>query len=376
MMTATTARRALLGAALAGLAGCGPSFTAPSKVEGLRVLAVQAEPPEIAPASDGSAPSGAALTTLVAFEDAATSPARRALVLHVACTPSPGGTGATACTRFAELSDPAALLTAVDPDAACAAPGVGAAGAITFAGVERCGVRGCEPVAVQTGASTSLDLPTPAYRLPDGFRLDGLPAGAPERVLGVEVTEVALAIDPSADDPVPAAAADACDGIRRVAAWAAAAWGARPHVAAVKRIRVRGPEAPSAPNQNPTLDGITADGVAIAPPGGAPTIVAGRASVQLLPVVPDGCGGAWATCALRERYVRSDAAGLPIETRQEDWTFSWFSTAGTLKEVHTTAPDEAERLDTPTSGTMVLWTVVRDLRGGVAWTLGEVTAGP
>ena len=65
--------------ALLALAACTPEFDPASRVEKLRVLAVQADPPEIAPAplsGTPAAPDRAALTSLVVRADFAAAPGR------------------------------------------------------------------------------------------------------------------------------------------------------------------------------------------------------------------------------------------------------------------------------------------------------------
>jgi hypothetical protein len=366
-------------AALAPLVACTPDFDPASEVKGFRVLAVRAEPPEIAPADDGSASDTAALATLVAEAAWLSEPDRRATVLHVACTPVPGDATATACTSLSELQDPLALLEAVDLAAACADPGRGTAGAITFAGLESCGLAGCEAASVPldpTDASTATALPTPAYRLPADFTLSALPAGSADRVLGVEVVDLALALDASPDDLAPAAAvADACAALAAVAARFQAAWPLQDHVATLKRIQVRGPDALSTPDVNPVLAGVQLDGAALPLPGGTPAAVTAGEEADLLPILLAGRLGAdeLATdfAALRQTYTRADSSGAPIETKQEDWTWSWFATSGDLKDLHTHSVSDAE-VFTPKSGRALVWAVVRDLRGGVAWQAAEV----
>jgi hypothetical protein len=380
---------------LAAAAACSPDFPPASRVDGLRLLAVRAEPPELAAPGDPSAPSRAALDSLVAHPAFATDPARAAVVLHVACTPDPGAGAASPCVRFASLSDPTELLAGADPAAACTAPGVGKRGAITFSGLEACGVAGCGPVTVRrdpADPASLVTLPAPAYELPADFSFEPFPAGAPERVLGLEVVDLALAIDATPAELAPAApAADACATVAAVVARLEALWPARTHVVSVKRIQVRGPAAPSPRNRNPGDPdpeqsggaveepapplpsrphfGISLGGKTLPPPGDAPAQVAAGAMEGLLPVLPGDYQ------ALRQTYVRSDAEGLPIETRQEDWAFSWFATDGDVDRLHTKEPTDPDAYTAPGAGKVaVVWTVVRDLRGGIGWAAGRIQA--
>jgi hypothetical protein len=362
-----------LAAALA--AGCAPDFTEPSQVTGLRVLAVLAEPPELAPPGDGSAAARATLATLVAHPAFATDGARRATVLHLGCTPSPDPSVPSLCTAISELASPEALLGLADLDQACAAPGLGTPGAITFAGLESCGRDGCEPVEVRLDPSdpaSTVALPTPGYELPTALDLSALPAGDPTRVLGLEAVDLALALDAAPADLAPAApVGDACQALGAVAVRLGELWESRPHVAALKRIRVRGPDAVNPPNQNPAVTGIALGGVALPAPGAAdPADVGGGARVDLLPLHPGDPD------QLRETYVEVDAEGVPVREKKEEWTWAWFTSAGSLADPYTRAADQAAELTAPGSGRALVWLVLRDLRGGLAFTSGVVEAIP
>jgi hypothetical protein len=363
----------LLVPALLALAACGPDFDPASEVQGLRVLAVRAEPPELAPPGDASAPSRAALDTLVAHPAFPSQPGRAATVLHVTCTPKPGDPAASSCTDLSELADPAALLGKADPASVCSTtPGRGVAGGITFSGLEACGLTGCSAVTVrrEPGVEGSeVALPAPAYELPGDFSFKDVPAGAPERILGLEVVDLALALDatPAELAPTTAVAGD-CEALVAFMERFAAEWEARPHVATVKRIRVRGPNARSAPNANPVLSGIALGGVALPAPDAAPAPVTPGTEADLLPILPGNPE------TLRETYFRLDAAGEIIEPKQEDWTFSWFSTTGELDRLHTNDATEGDRYTAPATGDAVIWSVVRDLRGGVAWQAAVIRA--
>jgi hypothetical protein len=118
-----------------------------------------------------------------------------------------------------------------------------------------------------------------------------------------------------------------------VAARLAELWAAREHVLVTKRVQIRGPEAPDAPNQNPVLDGIAADGSPIAEDA-PPQIATGKR--LLTPVLPADAD------AVRVTYTKLDAAGQPLESAREDWVYSWFSTAGDLEDLHTRDPEAEE----------------------------------
>jgi hypothetical protein len=364
----------LLASVLLAAAGCSPDFDPASHVEKLRVLAVRAEPPEIAPAADGTAPDRTALGALVAHPDFVADPARRAVVLHLACTPMPGNPTPLPCAVLDALAAPDALLAAADLAGACTAPGRGTMGALTFAGLEACGLEGCVPLSVRTDPGdpdSAVELPAPAYLLPAGFDLAALPPGTPERVLGTEVTALALALDASPDDLAPAASVpDACSALAEVASRFGALWTARDHVSVLKRIRVRGPDALNTPNVNPEISGVSLDGATLPAPGGVPAQIASGIEADLLPLLPGDPD------VLRETYVKCDAAGTPIETAVEEWTFSWFATAGELDDLHTRDAAEPDPFTPPASGRILVHAVVRDLRGGIGWASGVAEVAP
>ncbi len=366
-------------AALLALAGCKvPDFTGPEQVKELRVLAVRAEPPEIGAPADAGAdedwPAGAAaVQSLVGHPGFAATADAGAVVLHLGCTPAPGEVAGTVCTRMSELTRPSDLLQLVNAADACTAPGRGTVEAITFSGLEACGRDGCGALSVArdpTDPASAVPLPTPAYSLPDGYALSSLPAGHPQRVLGVDVVDVALALEATPGEVAPAAAvADPCAALGAVLQRMQDLWQERPSVAALKWIHVRGPDMPadSPPNHNPSLAGMTLDGTPVPAPGGTPLAVTAGRRQELLPPLPGAFGD------LRESWKRFDSDGNYVDTRTEEWGYSWFTTAGSLEFSHTTAWDETNWLK-PASNRAVLWLVVRDLRGGEAWTAGEVEA--
>lgn len=362
-------RASMLSLAVLALAACTPEFDPASRVEKLRVLAVQAEPPEIAPAlvsGTPAAPDRAALTSLVVRADLATAPGRETTVLYLACVPTPGDPAPSPCVLLDGLRDPGGVLAGVAPES-CGAGAPGGTAPITFAGVEVCrppaapSWRTCGPATTSGG----LALPSPQLTLPAGYGFDAPRPGAPERILGVQAVVLAFALDANPDELT--AGTGACTA-EVLASRLAALWAEREHAVAVKRVWIRGPEAMDAPNVNPAIDGIAAGGVPLpaAPPPSLP-----RASVALTPVQPAGAD------ALHQPYTELDSAGAPIRSASEQWVYSWFATTGRLKELHT--PDggvEQWDLAADAGGPAVVAAVVRDLRGGVAWSWAEVTIAP
>ncbi len=358
----------LVAAAALALAACTPEFDPASRIDGLRVLAVRADPPEIAPApSSGTpvAPDRASLTSFVVRGDFAANPTSETTVFYLACVPVPGDPTPSPCAALAGLRDPTVVLAEAAQASCGAGGGGGTPPPIAFAGIEVCGAGGCGPAAI--AAAT---LPTPEVAIPSGYGFDALPPGAAERIIGVEAAVLAFALDATPDE-LAAGMDEACP-LGSIASRVSQLWATREHVLATKRVQIRGPEAPDAPNRNPALDGIAAGGtpLAVGPPSELP-----GGTVQLTPVLPGDAD------ALRETYTKLDAAGAAIETVREDWVYSWFSTAGELGELNTreTASDPwiVSAADTAADGGRALVAaVLRDRRGGTAWSLREVVVLP
>ncbi len=387
--------RPIAAAALLALAACGPKFTGPEEVQGLRVLAVQAEPPEIgAPGDDvlseGGWPPAAvtAIHALVAHPDFAHVPDVRAVVLHLACTPTPGAITGTVCAQMSALTDPSTLLQHLAPASACPTAGakhLGVEGAITLSGLEACDRTGCHPLSVASGpgGATPVDFGPSDYELPTrsdppGSFLAGLAAGEKQRLLGTDVAVLSLAVEATPDELAPASPVtpDCPTLLPEVVRWLGEQWSLRPHVASLKWIHVRGPEMPAASpaNQNPAITGISLGGTDLAPVGGAPTpVAAGKAQPALPHLSLD------AAPPPHETYQRYDTDAKLVDTRQEEWAYSWFTTSGDLKHSRTQAWDEENEFTPRRNGDgsprdAMLWVVVRDLRGGEAWTAAQVQA--
>ena len=153
-------------------------------------------------------------------------------------------------------------------------------------------------------------------------------------------------------------------------------------------------------NENPavvalSVDGVAAGEAAISAPAGAalklevswpvcPTQDAcgdglcgpdeTRAGCEADCAAPAGCGGS-------ERYVYYDTADQRLVVRRESMRVSWFATGGVFG-VDTTGRDEAD-LSSTSSNTLTLpaapgqvrgWVVLRDSRGGSAWSRFAIDA--
>ncbi len=356
-------RAILCALAALALAACTPDFAPASQVEKLRVLAIRADPPEIAPApavGTPVAPDRAALTSFVLRADAPADPPRKTTVLYLACIPVPGDPTPSPCVLLAALRDPAGVLAGV-ARSSCGGTGSGGPARIAFAGAEVCQARTCGPATTSGGAT----LPSPQVVLPAGYGFEALAPGALDRILGVQAVVLAFALDATPDE----LAAGAGDCPAQVAASRLATlWAEREHVLATKRVWIRGPEAPDPPNQNPAIDGIAAGGIALA---AAPPSSALPGTVYLTPVLSAGAD------ALHEPYTELDAAGVPLRSTREEWVYSWFSTAGEMKDLHTRDGGVEQWNVGSTGGSpAVVTAVVRDQRGGVAWMARDLMIGP
>jgi hypothetical protein len=358
------------------LAACGPEFDPPSQVNKLRLLALKAEPPEIAGgAGAGALPDRTTLSTLVADPAQVADPAREATVLHLSCTPDPRDAEGLDCTAIGTLRDPAALAALLAAGSG-AAPGVGVVGGVSLAGVESCDGRGaCVPAAVN-----GVPLPAPSYAVPADLDLASLPPGHPARAAGVQVTILSVLVAASPDELFGGDPAG-------VGGRLAALLEERENVVAVKRIVVRGPDAVDPPNVNPTVPGILAAGAPLpADPAAAPTF-APKAEVRLLPrppAIPLDEHGEPDDEAVYQVHTRLDRNGRPSGTMTEEWLYSWFATAGSLSHDRTraddpctwTAPDGSKDEPLPEGGRALVFLVVRDARGGIDWAVRELGVDP
>jgi len=353
-------RTPLLAAAALALSACTPDFAPASMMDKLRLLAIQAEPPEIEPADVGTAaPDRATLTSLVLRADLDAESARTTTVVHLACVPVPGSPAPLPCVMLATLRDPAAAIAAGAQQACSAGAGADSGApwpAIELAGLEVCVGATCGPAVVG-----GMPLPPAQVAVPSGF---AFPLQGPERILGVQAVVLAFALEATPDELVAGVGTSCPAG--DVAANLARLWPAREHVLSTKRVQIRGPDAPDEPNRNPKLDGIRAGSTDLLDPGIVTTLVSGEISLTAVPVGEP------------ELYTKLDAAGVPIESAREEWVYSWFSTAGELDALHTRGGEaDAWTVAAGAPGTRaVVVAVVRDLRGGTAWAVRDVTIAP
>ncbi|HEY0838915.1 MAG TPA: hypothetical protein VGD74_01890, partial [Vulgatibacter sp.] len=364
------------------LAGCGENFKPPSYVDGLRILAVRAEVPELAPSAgtDGSLPSRTELEVLIADPAQLDDPDREVTALFFACTPDPLDPTGSGCSALANLRIDAKVARAAAAAMCAGGSGGGAASPMRFAGVASC-VHGqpCSAVSLEV-EGVPLQLPAPAYEIPDDTDLEILPSDHPARVRGIQamISTVAVAASP-AELLNGADASDPCAFATALGARLGDLLETRESVTAVKRVQIRGPDARDEPNVNPIVTGISARGEALpedpGDPVGPEALIAAGAAAALLPLLPDD------GVDRIQRYTRLDATGAPVEVVDESWTWSWYASAGTIERLRTRATTEPAAFTAPTgkkddplpaSKRIFVWTVVRDGRGGVDWVTREL----
>jgi len=372
----TDLRASLAIAAAVVAAGCGMNFKPASYVDSLRILAVRADAPEVQePGHLG--PSSTRLTALVADPAALDDPSREVTVFYLSCTPDPLDPNGSGCSALANLKVDGSIAR-MAAASLCGAPSGdgGMSSPMRFAGIEACAHgRECQPITVDAGG-TPMELPAPTYEIPEETDLDVLPAGHPARTRGIQAMIVAVAVSASPSELVAGVdATDPCAFAAAVGERLGTMLDTRENVTAVKRVQIRGPDAPDAPNVNPAIEGVSSDGAPIPEEIGDPVptsarIVAG-AVADLRPVATE----------VHQRYTRLDASGAKVEEVEELWTYSWFTSAGTLKHLRTRGTEEAAEFTAPTdkkddpipvSKRIFVWAVVRDGRGGVDWVTREL----
>lgn len=370
------------------LFACGESFDPPSLVGGLRVLAIQADPPEIA-ASEEGLPSQSRIRTLLADPAQLDDPARKALVAYVSCTPDPSSSEPNLCTAIPTLRDPSALgghLGKGMCDAGGGGGGPSPGPTIAFLGAETCDqAQGCHPLVVRVG-EVDLPLPAPVVQLPSSIDLASLPQGHPSRKKGIQVVVLAMAIQASPEEIAEAAdPSDPCTLASSLMSRFFELYGEREHVTALKRVQVRGPDAIDEPNVNPSIAGILSSGAPLPLEPGDPWPDAATfrpgSSHRLHPRPPappvDEDGVQLPLETLYQSFTRLRADGTEVGVEREHWAYSWFATAGALDATMTHEPGkvvvwEAPRGDgVPTSRRAFFYVVVRDGRGGIDWVVRE-----
>ena len=354
-------RRVLALALTASAVGCGADLPPASLIEKLRVLAVRAEPPEVAPGQKSMLDVLAVEPPVQQLDGGPPSPLS---YVWLACTIPPGQAEQVPCGVSA-----ANLL-----------PGAGTGGPTTLPPF--CADQPGAPLCVIGTDPTGSIAPDRSVLGPVGtgqLLLTVVVADSPEGAVG-------CLMNTANHDGMPSNP-DHC-------------------VLALKRLQVSDPArtlsdgAPAPPpNQNPTLDDVAlVDDAAMT----TQTLLDGNATTQ---VAPDQNAKAVRLQATRsdgavEMEPTFDDAGKHTGSALEQLSVSWFTTAGSLDggrsaflpmdttkcptqkdcpleapraQVDTkwTAPTRADMMQRAPDGGVRFWTVIRDDRGGVGWRAGS-----
>ena len=311
-------------AAALSAAGCTDPWRTAPFVDGLRVLAIRAEPPDLAP---GQA------TVLDAVVVDPRDPSRLNTLVWLVCDPDPSSLDQPACAQTDTLQaiegggdgesalDPSNLPPGLRPLGMTAPPGV---------------------------------VPLPiVYTAPADVFAQVAPSD-PRRIRGVLAVVLLLAVAEPPSSSWPPTQADLTSLLERVRSKQVDS------VLSIKRLRIS--ENPT-PNHNPTLAAVKIAGESWGP------------GPQLAKVLP----GTWTNLAAlpegaAETYQDLDADGNLV-TKQEILSVSWFTTVGELGFARTLAGelDHPEQLYTPfvmqkvpDDRRGVLYAVLRDGRGGAS----------
>lgn len=365
------------------LFGCGEGFMPVTYVDGLRVLAIRAEPPEIAWGEE-DLPRQSRISSLVADPLQLVDPDREVVLGYLSCTPDPASVAPSPCTAVTTLRSPTELAAHLPPDLCEAGhAGEGPAGPFAFLGAERCRhVEGCGPLIFEH-EGIELPLPLPTYRLEDDLGLGALPAGHPARTRGSQVVVLAFAV--AATPQELAEGLDPTNECRLVSSLMSrffSLFEERENLLALKRLQVRGPDHRDKPNRNPAIAGILAGGIPLPSEPAEAAAFSRDTLISLFPrPAPDPLDeeGKPIEGGLVQRYSRYRQDGSVVEELEESWRYSWFSTGGRFEEERTTdgpvfwtTPSGESDDPLPPDGRTFLYLVVRDGRGGTDWVRREV----
>ena len=301
--------------------GCTDPWRTVQYLEGLRVLAVRAEPPDLAP---GQA------TLLDALVVDPRAPARSNTVLWLACHPDPASLDQPKCAEYDTLEALTGEEGSADP--ASLPEGLVPLGITAPAGVTPLPIRYAAPADV----------------------FAGLAADDPRRVRGVLAMVLVLAIAEEPSPHWPPTQEDLSALMDRVRSKQVDS------VLAIKRLRI---SETATPNHNPVLSKVRLGDEEWGPGPQPAKIHPGTWTKVLALPAPE----------TSETYQDLDADGNLV-TKQEHLSASWFTTLGDLDKARTLAGEieDPEALyapfvlqNVPESRQGVLYAVLRDGRGGV-----------
>lgn len=305
------------------LASCTDPWRNVYSVEGLRVLAVHADPPDLAPGQS---------TSLSALVVDPTAPERRNTLIWLACNPDPTQLDQPECAKYDTLK---------------AFQGVGGDAGMTQLPA------GLVPLGMTTPAGVP-QFPI-FYKAPEDT-FSQVPEGDPRRVKGTLAVVLMLAIAEEPPASWPPKEQDLLDLLERASSKQV------PSVLTVKRLRVS--ENPT-PNHNPELDHLRV-GEEDWGPGPQPVKLVPGVWTHFLSFAAEGSA---------ETYQDLDVDGNPV-TKTEHLSTSWFTTFGEFDKERTVEGeiDHPAHLyvpfvlaDVPGDRKGIVYAVLRDSRGGSAW---------
>ncbi len=315
-------RAILAAAAAAGVAACTPTFDdTTSIVSGPRLLAVQASPAEVAVGKSFGmtalyvGPGGA--------EDASAIDWAICLVQNPLGDPDP-----IAPTCFGEAGASSVPL----------ATGGSTTGTVPADACELFGPDSLPPAPGEPAARPTDPDATGGFYLPVSVRSDGDQWSAAEERIACQPSGVTLAVQTAfASGYVP---------------------NENPAVASLSVVGASGAQTPIAPDA----------------PGKGPGITLAAGQRVSLAVAWAGCPSTATACSGAETYLLVDPTTKQIATARESIVASWYATGGAFdldrdgRTSSDTATSVANGWTAPTSaGTVHLWVVLRDDRGGVGW---------
>ncbi|MBI5547627.1 MAG: hypothetical protein HY901_27405 [Deltaproteobacteria bacterium] len=297
-------------------AGCTDPWPLVTNVDGLRLLAIRAEPPDLAPGQS---------TQLDALVVDPREPGRTNTVLWFACDPDPSQLDQTPCADYTTLQDTSGGEIGADPQTL--------------------------PEGVRFLGATSPAAAAPVTYLSRADLFAQLTPDDPRRARGVLAVVLALAIAA----PPPTSLTELGALLEKVKTKEVES------LLGIKRIRI---SETTTPNHNPRLQGVKV-GERLWSPGLRPAKVHPGVSVPLVGVAQPGTV---------ETFEELDADGHLVE-KQEKLFVSWFSTVGELRfprNLEGEDGDQRQELSTPfvlqhvpEDRRATLWAVLRDGRGGV-----------
>lgn len=126
-------------------------------------------------------------------------------------------------------------------------------------------------------------------------------------------------------------------------------------------------------NTNPTIASATVDGAMLPAAQDKPGPTIARGAKTTLSVAWPACMGD-AACGGQEQYLYYDPSARALSTKGESFEIAWYATGGTFDADRTGADEGAtvghseNGFTAPNAaGTVLVWVVVRDSRGGSTW---------